>query len=93
MNFSDVEQRYVTLKQQYQAGQLTADAFDAQLKAMMVQDTQGHWWAKSREKGEWHYYDLSTSSWIRATPPTSGSPAALPPDPPVARTTPPQPTR
>jgi hypothetical protein len=33
----------------------------------VVQDSEGRWWAKHRETGEWNYYD--GSSWIRGTPP------------------------
>jgi hypothetical protein len=33
----------------------------------MVQDSEGRWWAKHRETGEWNYFDGST--WVRGTPP------------------------
>ena len=33
----------------------------------MVQDDEGRWWAKSRQTGQWHYYDGNT--WIQGTPP------------------------
>jgi hypothetical protein len=34
---------------------------------MMVQDDEHRWWAKSRETGDWYYYD--GSDWARGTPP------------------------
>ena len=68
MNFSEVDQKYEALKQQYQAGALTAAQFDDQLRALMIQDSQGRWWAKARETGDWNYYDNATSSWVAADP-------------------------
>lgn len=67
MNFREVDRRYADLKQQHDNGDLSAEAFDEQLEQMMVQDNVGRWWAKSRETGDWHYYDGST--WVRDTPP------------------------
>lgn len=67
MNFREVDRRYADLKQQHDNGDLSAEAFDEQLEQMMVQDNVGRWWAKSRETGDWHYYDGST--WVLDTPP------------------------
>jgi len=78
MSFQEVDQQYIELKRQYDSGALTADAFDAKLKEMMVQDAQGHWWAKNRATGEWAYYD--GIKWIMSAPP---SPAIITPQPPV----------
>ena len=81
MNFSDVDRQYVELKRQYDEGALTADAFDEQLRGMMIQDAQGHWWAKARETGDWNYYDQVKGEWVRADPPASQAPSAPPPSP------------
>jgi hypothetical protein len=83
MNFADVDRRYAELWQMYQAGKLTAEQFDQQLHAMMIQDNLGRWWAKARESGEWHYFDQTTNAWVRATPP-----AVTPPSLPAAPATP-----
>ncbi len=74
MNFADVDRRYAELWQMYQSGALTAEQFDQQLHAMMIQDNLGRWWAKSRESGEWHYFDQASGAWVRATPPASAPP-------------------
>lgn len=74
MNFADVDRRYAELWQMYQSGALTAEQFDQQLHAMMIQDNVGRWWAKSRESGDWHYFDQTSGAWVRATPPASAPP-------------------
>jgi hypothetical protein len=84
MNFSEVDQKYEALKQQYQAGALTAAQFDDQLRALMIQDSQGRWWAKARETGDWNYYDNATSSWVAADPYAASRPTAPPPQAPQA---------
>jgi hypothetical protein len=79
MNFSDVDQKYEALKLQYQAGALTAAQFDDQLRALMIQDSQGRWWAKARETGDWNYYDNATTTWVAADPYAAARPPAPPP--------------
>lgn len=69
MDFAQADQHYHELKQEYDAGTLSSEAFDEALKEMMVQDAQERWWAKGREAGEWHYYDELQDEWIRADPP------------------------
>lgn len=84
MNFGEVDRRYAELKQQYQAGTLSAEQFDEELKALMVQDDQGRWWAKARESGAWNYYDAASGEWMQANPPTAQASQApqTPPMPP-----------
>jgi len=81
MQFADVNARYAELKQQFQSGAITAEQFDEALKAMMVQDEGGRWWAKARETGDWNYYDNAAGAWVRADPPMAAAPAAPPPPP------------
>jgi hypothetical protein len=69
MNFTEADAKYELVKQRYQAGALTAEELDEQLRALMVLDNTGRWWAKSRENGNWHYYDTASDSWLLATPP------------------------
>ena len=85
MNFAEVDRRYAELWQMYQAGRLTAEQFDQQLPAMMIQDNLGRWWAKARESGEWHYFDQASNSWVRAAPPAAAPSAAAPPAPPPSQ--------
>ncbi|MGD9147448.1 MAG: SUMF1/EgtB/PvdO family nonheme iron enzyme, partial [Anaerolineae bacterium] len=84
MDFTQADEFYNELKQKYEAGILTADAFDEALRENMVQDDQDRWWAKSRETGKWHYFDEAEDEWIQADPPgyqastTSPSPELRP---------------
>lgn len=66
IDFREADRRYDELKQQYDAGVLDADAFDTQLRELMIQDRQGRWWAKTRETGRWMYYE--GNAWVPGTP-------------------------
>jgi hypothetical protein len=68
MTFAEVDQRYLALKQQFNAGDLTEEEFDDALRAMMIQDELGRWWAKARDSGQWNYYDAVTQTWTPAAP-------------------------
>jgi hypothetical protein len=68
MDFAQADEKYDELKQEFEAGTLSAEAFEEALKEMMVLDDQERWWAKSRESGEWHYFDEEEDEWIQAKP-------------------------
>jgi len=65
--FEEADRRYAELKGLYDAGEITEEEFDEQLKRSMVQDEGGRWWSKARQSGEWHYND--GRAWVRGTPP------------------------
>jgi hypothetical protein len=88
MTFEEVDLRYLELKQASLAGSLTDEQFDEALRELMVHDEEGRWWAKSRERGEWHYYDAAGSTWVRAEP---GQPGVAPSAAPVTRAEPAEP--
>jgi len=67
VGFREADRRYAELKRQHEAGEISGEEFDAQLKQMMVQDDEYRWWAKSRKTGQWHYHD--GSAWVPDTPP------------------------
>jgi hypothetical protein len=67
ITLQEADRRYAELKQQYDAGTITDEEFDEQLKQLMALDDQGRWWAKSRTTGEWHYYN--GTAWVKDTPP------------------------
>jgi hypothetical protein len=69
MKFEEADRRYNQLKQQYDNKTLSANAFEEALRDLMIQDAQGRWWSKSRDTGEWNYYDATSKAWIRASPP------------------------
>jgi hypothetical protein len=67
VDFREADRRYAEIKRRHEAGTLTDEEFDEQLKQLMVQDEEDRWWLKSRRTGEWHYYD--GIAWIKDTPP------------------------
>jgi hypothetical protein len=67
VNFQEADRRYVEIKRRGEAGELTQEEFDEQLKQLMVQDEDGRWWVKSPTTGEWHYHD--GTAWVKDTPP------------------------
>lgn len=70
MTYAEVDRKYLELKNQYDSGLLGRGEFDDALRALMVQDEQGRWWAKARESGQWHSYDAVKQNWIAASPPS-----------------------
>jgi hypothetical protein len=64
--FREADRRYAELKRQLDAGSISDEEFEAERQRLMVLN-EGHWWAKSRETGDWHYHD--GSAWVRGTPP------------------------
>jgi hypothetical protein len=71
-DFREADRRYTELKSQLDAGTISAEEFDAQLRQLMVRDHEGRWWAKSRNTGGWNYHD--GSGWVRGTPAGYGQP-------------------
>jgi hypothetical protein len=67
VDFREADHRYVEIKRRGEAGELTQEEFDEQLKQLMVQDEDGRWWVKSPTTGEWHYHD--GTAWVKDTPP------------------------
>jgi tetratricopeptide (TPR) repeat protein len=67
VDFQEADRRYAKIKRHQEAGGLTQEEFDRQLEALMVQDEEGRWWAKSRTSGDWHYHD--GTAWVRGKPP------------------------
>jgi hypothetical protein len=66
IDFEEVDRRYAELKRQLDAGSISTEEFEAGRQRLMVLN-EDHWWAKSRETGDWSYHD--GSAWVRGTPP------------------------
>jgi hypothetical protein len=66
LDFEEADRRYALLKGRHEAGEITEEEFDEQLKRLIIQDEEGCWWSKSRKSGQWHYHDGRT--WVRGTP-------------------------
>ncbi len=79
MTFAEADAQYELIKQRYQAGALTDEQYDDELRALMILDELGRWWAKSRENGAWHFYDAATESWMPDSPPTAGQDVSMVP--------------
>lgn len=67
LDFREVDRRYAELARKRDAGTITEEEFDVERQRLMVRDEEGFWWAKSRQTGEWKYYDSGT--WVEGTPP------------------------
>ena len=80
VDFREVDRVYAEIKRHHEAGTVTDEEFDEQLKELMVQDQEDRWWVKSRTTGDWHRYDGTT--WIKDTPPgyepLQGGPSTTP---------------
>ena len=76
MDFVQVEKEVVKLRQDVAAGRLAEEQFKAQLREMMVEDTDGNWWMVGYETGEWYRHD--GTDWVRADPPGRAVPGPTP---------------
>jgi hypothetical protein len=89
MDYSQVEEQFRQLKEQFSAGMLDETAFKARLNELMVQDGEGRWWMIGYETGQWYVHD--GSAWVRSDPPGRSPAKPLEPPEPVSATTEPQP--
>jgi len=67
VDFQEADRRYAELARQRDAGTISDEEFDAKRQQLMVQDSEGRWWAKLGEPEEWYYRD--GSAWVPGTPP------------------------
>ncbi len=89
MDFQEAERRYAGLKRQFEAGTIGVDEFNAQRQQLMVQDDEGHWWAKSPDNDKWNYFD--GSAWVPGTPPGYQEVTSEPTNSPARTLSPPHP--
>lgn len=71
--FQALENRLAELQARYGRGELDADAYQAEVQGLTVQDGAGQSWWLGGETGTWHKWDGST--WVRGMPPTAAQPA------------------
>jgi hypothetical protein len=67
MDFKQAEKKFKRLKEQFETGALTENAFKAKLEELMVQDEGGDWWMIGYETEEWYRND--GADWVQADPP------------------------
>jgi len=65
-NIRNLEQRYQTLRQDFEAGQLGETAFVTEVDKLQFQDSYGRYWMLGAKTGTWHYYD--GQAWHQADP-------------------------
>jgi hypothetical protein len=64
--FHALETRLADLKARYQRGQIDAEAYQAEVQDLKVQDHTGQTWWLGGESGAWQYWD--GSAWVRGNP-------------------------
>jgi len=77
MDFKQAERKFKQLKDQFETGALSENAFKAKLEELMIKDERGDWWMIGYETERWYRND--GKEWIQADPPGSLSPEAVPP--------------
>ncbi len=66
MNIELIESKYADLKRTFEEGQLSAEAFQAEVDDLRSQDEHGRYWMIGAESGAWYYYD--GAEWTQADP-------------------------
>ena len=69
MDFKQAETKFKQLKAQFDAGNLTENAFKAKLEEFMIRDERGDWWMIGYETERW--YRNNGTDWVQADPPGS----------------------
>lgn len=70
--FDEVERKVKVLRQRYEAGALTRDQLQQELRTLMFQDEDGHWWMLGLETNRWYFFD--GRDWVAADPPRDEEP-------------------
>ncbi|MBI5035392.1 MAG: hypothetical protein HZB51_33110 [Chloroflexi bacterium] len=65
--FRQAENQFFLLKGQLETRRITREQFDAALKELMVQDTDGRYWTIGGDTGIWYVHD--GKNWVKAQPP------------------------
>ena len=78
--FQALEARLSELQASFTRGELDADAYQAEVQGLTVQDDAGQTWWLGGEAGAWHIWD--GSAWVRRVPPAAITPT---PDAPIPK--------
>jgi hypothetical protein len=79
MDFSQVFEKYCTLKKDFAEGRLSAVDFEDQVNQLSTTDSTGATWQIGVKTGKWYRYD--GSRWVEATPPDIQPPPLTAVDP------------
>jgi hypothetical protein len=77
MDFQPAQNQFQHLVQQYQAGQLSQEAFTNAVNQLRVQTTDGTWWQIRAADGAWLRWNGTT--WLEGLPPGQSQPIGVPP--------------
>lgn len=68
--FRHTEQQVAALRQQYQAGQISLDDLQFQLRQHMILDERDQsWWMMGHESNQWYKFDNASGAWVPQPPP------------------------
>lgn len=73
--FQALETRLADLQARYGRGELDADAYQAEVQALTVQDGAGQTWWLGGKAGAWHVWD--GSNWVPGVPSAAAQPVVL----------------
>jgi membrane peptidoglycan carboxypeptidase len=65
--YEQVERKVQGLRERYNAGYLTREQLQAELRSLMILGEDGHWWMLGLESNRWYSYD--GRDWKEGTPP------------------------
>lgn len=67
MDFGEVEKRFQELKNKLDAGVISEEEFEAELRELYIMDGEGRYWMIGAQTGQWYYYD--GTQWVQASRP------------------------
>lgn len=67
--FQRTEQQIYELRQQRDAGLISEQQLDSQLRELVVLDNDNNWWMMGKDTEIWYRYDPGAQEWIVAEPP------------------------
>ncbi len=67
--FQQTEQEIRVLRQQRDAGQMSQQQLESNLRELMVLDNDQNWWMMGVDTEIWYRYDPNTGEWVVDTPP------------------------
>lgn len=70
--FEEIERKVNVLRERYNAGYLTQEQLQNELRTMMHLDDDGHWWMLGLKTNRWYYFD--GRDWVPAIPPGRDEP-------------------
>jgi len=66
MDFQELQRRYNELREQFDAGEISEEAFREEIEGLQLKDEQGRYWTIGAQSGKWYRYD--GRRWVQETP-------------------------